>query len=57
LFRTNYNNSAAQPKAAKSANKGGANMNIYSKKEIEEALENDEINAQEEGFMLGYCNS
>jgi len=32
-------------------------MNIYSKKEIEEALENDEINAQEEGFMLGYCNS
>ena len=32
-------------------------MNIYSKRELKDALENDEINAQEEGFMIGYCNS
>ena len=32
-------------------------MNIYSKKELKQALENDEINAEEEAFMLGYCEA
>ena len=30
-------------------------MNIYSKKELTQALENDEINPIEEAFMIGYC--
>ena len=29
-------------------------LNFYSKELIEEYLENDEINSEEEGFMIGY---
>ena len=29
-------------------------LNFYSKELIEEDLENDEINSEEEGFMIGY---
>ena len=29
-------------------------LNFYNKDLIEEDLENDEINSEEEGFMLGY---
>jgi len=29
-------------------------MNIYSKKHIEMALDNDDIEAEDAGFMLGY---
>jgi len=32
-------------------------MNMYSEKELIQALENDEINPIEEAFMIGYCNS
>ena len=30
-------------------------MNIYSIKELTQALEEDEINAPDEAFMIGYC--
>ena len=29
-------------------------LNFYNKDLIEEDLENDEINSEEEGFMIGY---
>ena len=29
-------------------------LNFYNKNLIEEELENDEINSEEEGFMIGY---
>jgi len=29
-------------------------MNLYSKKSIEKALDNDDIEAEDAGFMLGY---
>lgn len=31
-------------------------MNIYSKKYIEKALDNDDIEAGDAGFMLGYLD-
>jgi len=30
--------------------------NIYTEEDIEKMLDNDEISAEEEGFMLGYLN-
>lgn len=31
-------------------------QNIYEEKDVEEMLDNDEISAEEEGFMLGYLD-
>ncbi len=30
--------------------------NIYEEEDVEEMLDNDEISAEEEGFMLGYLD-